>query len=253
MKISLITATFNSSRTLRDTLQSVLNQTFKDFEYIIVDGSSKDDTINIIKEYEPLFEGKMCWVSEPDKGIYDAMNKGIRMAKGDVVGILNSDDFFASDDILENVSRTFDADNDLEGIYGDVVYVDNHDVKKVIRKYISAKFTRKRLIYGFIPAHPSFYAKKECFEKFGYYSLDYKIAADYDMFVRFIWKGNIRTKYIPRVFVIMRNGGASSSGIAVHKTIMREHLASAREHGVPTNFFILSLRYFSKIVDLIKK
>jgi len=253
MKISLITATFNSSRTLRDTLQSILNQSFTDFEYIIIDGNSKDGTIDIVKEFEPRFGGRMHWVSEPDRGLYDAMNKGIRMAEGDIVGILNSDDFFASDDILETVSRTFEAEKDLDGIYGDVVYVDSQDVTKVIRKYVSAKFSRKKLIYGLMPAHPSFYAKKGCFEKLGYYSLDYRIAADYDMFVRFIWKGNIRTKYVPKVFVTMRNGGTSSSGIGVHKTIMHEHLASAREHSVPTNFFLQSLRYFGKIVDLIKK
>ena len=127
MKISLITATYNSAETLRDTMQSVLNQTFKDVDYIVVDGGSKDATMDIVKEFEPQFEGRMRWVSERDKGIYDAMNKGVRMAQGDIVGILNSDDFFASDKVLETVNNAFTENPTIEGVYADVRYVDWHD------------------------------------------------------------------------------------------------------------------------------
>lgn len=253
MKISLITATYNSAETLRDTMQSVLNQTFKDIDYIIVDGNSKDGTMDIVKEFEPKFEGRLRWVSEPDKGIYDAMNKGVKMAQGDVVGILNSDDFFASDDILEEVNAVFENEDGVDGVYGDIKYVDSKDVTKTIRRYSSAKFSRKKILFGLMPAHPSFYVKKKCYDEFGLYSLDYKIASDFDMFVRMIWKGNIVTKYLPMTFVIMRYGGASSTGFQSHKTIMKEHLKSVKKHGVPTNFFMLSLRYFGKIIDLIKK
>lgn len=234
-------------------MQSVLGQTYKDVEYIIVDGGSDDGTMEIVKEFEPRFEGRLRWVSERDRGIYDAMNKGIRMATGDVVGILNSDDFFAADDILEKVNAEFETYDDIDGVYGDVIYVDNKDVTKIVRRYSSAKFTRKKIIYGMMPAHPSFYAKKSCFEKYGYYNIDYKITADYDMFVRFVWVEDIAIKYIPVDFVVMRTGGASSSGMMTHKTIMREHIASVRAHGVPSNFFLQSLRYFGKIIDLIKK
>lgn len=234
-------------------MQSVLGQTYKDVEYIIVDGGSDDGTMEIVKEFEPRFEGRLRWVSERDRGIYDAMNKGIRMATGDVVGILNSDDFFAADDILEKVNAEFETYDDIDGVYGDVIYVDNKDVTKIVRRYSSAKFTRKKIIYGMMPAHPSFYAKKSCFEKYGYYNIDYKITADYDMFVRFVWVEDIAMKYIPVDFVVMRTGGASSSGMMTHKTIMREHIASVRAHGVPSNFFLQSLRYFGKIIDLIKK
>lgn len=234
-------------------MQSVLGQTYKDVEYIIVDGGSDDGTMEIVKEFEPRFEGRLRWVSERDRGIYDAMNKGIRMATGDVVGILNSDDFFAADDILEKVNAEFETYDDIDGVYGDVIYVDNKDVTKIVRRYSSAKFTRKKIIYGMMPAHPSFYAKKSCFEKHGYYNIDYKITADYDMFVRFVWVEDIAMKYIPVDFVVMRTGGASSSGMMTHKTIMREHIASVRAHGVPSNFFLQSLRYFGKIIDLIKK
>ena len=253
MKISLITATYNSASTLRDTMQSVLNQTFKDIDYIIVDGGSKDGTLDIVKEFEPLFEGRLRWISEPDKGIYDAMNKGIKMATGEVIGMLNSDDFFAYDDILEKVNDTFANNPTVDGVYGDVVYVDNQDVTRVVRHYSSARFSRNKIIYGFMPAHPSFYLKKSCYDKIGCYNIDYRISADYDMFVRLFWNENITTKYIPTDFVVMRNGGASSSGLKSHKIVMREHLASVREHGVPSNFFLQSLRYFSKIIDLIIK
>lgn len=234
-------------------MQSVIGQTYKDVEYIIVDGGSDDGTMEIVKEFEPRFEGRLRWVSERDRGIYDAMNKGIRMATGDVVGILNSDDFFAADDILEKVNAEFETYDDIDGVYGDVIYVDNKDVTKIVRRYSSAKFTRKKIIYGMMPAHPSFYAKKSCFEKYGYYNIDYKITADYDMFVRFVWVEDIAMKYIPVDFVVMRTGGTSSSGMMTHKTIMREHIASVRAHGVPSNFFLQSLRYFGKIIDLIKK
>lgn len=253
MKISLITATYNSAETLRDTMQSVLNQTFKDIDYIIVDGGSKDGTLDIVKEYEPLFEGRLRWISEPDKGIYDALNKGILMAKSDIVGIMHSNDFFASNDVLQKVADTFEADDSLDGVYGDVKYVDKQDVIKTVRHYSSAKFKRKKLLMGLIPAHPTFYAKKKCFEQYGLYNTDLKIAADFDMFVRLIWKGNIKTRYIPMTMVIMRTGGASSSGFASHKQTMKEHLASVRMNNLPTNMLRLSLRYFGKIIDLIKK
>lgn len=253
MKISLITATYNSAETLRDTIQSVVNQTFKDIEYILVDGGSNDDTIAIIKEFEPLFDGRMLWISERDKGIYDAMNKGIGMATGDVVGILNSDDFFASDSILQCVHDTFGQDASLDGVYADVVYVDKNDITKTLRRFSGEKFTRKRLCYGFMPPHPSFYVKRSCYEKSGPYSLKYPICSDYDMFVKMIWELNINTKYIPKVFVTMRSGGASGNGISVHKRIMRERIACVKEHHLPSNALKQSIRYFEKIVSLLKK
>lgn len=253
MRISLITATFNSAETLRDTMQSVLNQTFKDVDYIIVDGNSKDATMEIVKEFEPRFEGRLRWVSEPDKGIYDAMNKGVRMAHGDVVGILNSDDFFASDDVLEKVNATFTETPTIDGVYADVRYVDWNETSKTVRMFSGKDFKRKKLCWGKMPPHPSFYVKKECYDKFGLYSLDYPICADYDMFVKMIWEGNIKTLYINDVFVNMRSGGTSSSGIKVHKKIMKERMRCVREHNMPSNFLMQTSRYFGKIFSLLKK
>ena len=253
MKISLITATYNSAETLRDTMQSVLNQTFKDVDYIIVDGSSKDGTIDIVKEFEPRFEGRLRLVSEKDKGIYDSMNKGVRMAQGDVVGILNSDDFFASDKVLETVNAAFAENPEIEGVYADVRYVDWNDTGKTVRMFSGKDFTREKLCWGKMPPHPSFYVKRECYDKFGLYSLDYPICSDYDMFVKMIWVGNINTLYINDVFVNMRSGGTSSNGIKVHRRIMKERMRCVREHNMPSNFFKQTSRYIGKIFSLLKK
>lgn len=253
MKISLITVTYNSAETLCDTLQSVLNQTFKDIDYIIVDGASKDSTMDIVKEFEPKFEGRLRWLSEPDKGIYDAMNKGVMMAQGEIVGILNSDDFFASNDILEKVNAAFKENPDVDGVYADVRYVGWNDTGKTVRMFSGKDFKREKLCWGKMPPHPSFYVKRECYDKFGLYSLDYPICADYDMFVKMIWMGNINTLYINDVFVNMRNGGTSSNGIKVHRKIMRERMRCVREHNMPSNFFKQTSRYFGKIFSLLRK
>ncbi|MBR4136777.1 MAG: glycosyltransferase [Bacteroidales bacterium] len=252
MKISLITATYNSAETLRDTMQGVLNQTFKDVDYIIVDGGSKDTTMDIVKEFEPKFEGRLRWVSEKDKGIYDAMNKGVKMAQGNIVGILNSDDFFASDHVLEKVNDAFTENPAIDGIYADVRYVDWNDTSKKVRMFSGKDFKREKLCWGKMPPHPSFYVKRECYDKFGLYSLDYPICADYDMFVKMIWEGNINTLYINDVFVNMRSGGTSSNGIKVHKKIMKERMLCVREHKMPSNFFMQISRYIEKIFSFWK-
>lgn len=251
MKISLITVTYNSGTTLRDTILSVLAQTYRNVEYIVVDGLSKDNTIDIVREYEPQFEGRMKWISEKDKGLYDAMNKGVRMATGDVVGILNSDDFFTANDVLEKVAAGFDKQTDA--VYGDLHYVHPDDLQHSVRYYSSKIFKRNLMRMGFIPAHPTFYCKRECFDKFGYYKTDYKIAADFDLLLRFIYVNRIRIKYLPMDMVTMRTGGASTNGLKSRMGGMNEHLRSLRENGVKSNRFILSLRYFYKITEYFRK
>ncbi|WP_071149710.1 glycosyltransferase family 2 protein [Bacteroides ndongoniae] len=251
MKISLITVTYNSGTTLRDTIQSVLAQTYRNVEYIVVDGLSKDNTIDIVREYEPQFEGRMKWISEKDKGLYDAMNKGVRMATGDVVGILNSDDFFTANDVLEKVAAGFDEQTDA--VYGDLHYVHPDDLQHSVRYYSSKIFKRNLMRMGFIPAHPTFYCRRECFDKFGYYKTDYKIAADFDLLLRFIYVNRIRIKYLPMDMVTMRTGGASTNGLKSRMGGMNEHLRSLRENGVKSNRFILSLRYFYKITEYFRK
>lgn len=251
MKISLITITYNSEKTLADTIKSVLEQTYPDVEYIIVDGASKDKTVSIVKQYEPLFNGRMKWISEKDKGLYDAMSKGIKMATGDVVGILNSDDFFTSKEVLEKIANAFVQDAKLEAVYGDVHFVNPTNLQKCVRYYSSKIFKRKLMRLGFMPAHPSFYIRKECFDKYGLYKTDYKIAADFEFLLRVIYKARIKTQYLPIDMVTMRTGGASTSGLESHKRIMKEHLRAFRENGIYSNSLLLSLRYIYKVEEIL--
>lgn len=249
MKISVITATFNSGRTVRDTIESVLGQTYNDIEYIVVDGKSHDNTMEIVRGYEPRFGGRLRWVSEPDKGIYDAMNKGLTMAKGDVVGILNSDDFYTSTDVLEQVAKAM-ADERVDAVYGDVHYVDANNLGKYVRYYSSHLFHRSWMRFGFMPAHPSFYCRSKVYEQFGTFDLSYKVAADFENLLRLIFVHRIRTRYIPKDFVTMRTGGASSSGLRSHRQIMHDHLRALRQNGVYSNLFFLCIRYPYKIFEI---
>lgn len=267
MKISIITATYNSAETVRDTFDSVLRQNYSDYEYIVVDGGSKDETLDIIKEYEPKFEGRMHWKSEPDKGIYDAMNKGIARATGEVVGILNSDDFYTSFDVLTAVARRFEKYNDIDAVYGDVRYVEWEDTTRTLRLYSSRMFRRWWMRMGFMPAHPSFYCRKSTYEKHklegtkidgfkgdpscAYFNTTYKIAADFENLLRLIFVGRIKTHYIMKDFVTMRTGGASSSGVSSHKQINKDHMRAFKENGVYSNYLLISIRYLYKIGELI--
>lgn len=248
MKISIITATFNSSSTIKYTLDSVLTQTFTDIEYIVIDGKSKDNTVDIVKKYESKFAGRLKYISEPDKGIYDAMNKGIKIATGDVIGILNSDDFYTSNDVLQTIAETFE-NNKIDAIYGDIHFVNDNDLTKCVRYYSSKIFKRKYMRMGFMPAHPSFYVKKSVYEKYGLYKTDYKITADFEFLLRSVFVGKIKTKYVNKDMVTMRTGGASTAGFNARKLIMKEHLRAFKENNVYTNVIILSLRYIYKITE----
>ena len=250
MKLSIITATYNSERTLRDTMESILNQTFQDFEYIIVDGASKDATLDIIREYEPRFQGKMRYVSEPDKGIYDAMNKGFAMATGDVIGILNSDDFFTSEDVLQAVVDGF-AGEYVDAVYADIHYVNTDDLTKCVRYYSSSVFRPWMMRFGMIPAHPSFYCRKAVYDQYGSFDTTYRIAADFEILLRLIFIHRIRTRYVKKDFVTMRLGGASTTGYGSWSLIMKEHLQIMKQHGVVTNRFLLSLRYIYKLFEFL--
>ena len=246
--ISIITATFNSAKTLKDTIQSVLRQTNKDFEYLIIDGGSTDETIDIVKSYESEFSGRLKWVSEKDQGIYDAMNKGIKMASGDVVGILNSDDYFTSDDILQTVDNAFKS-HEIDAIYGDIHFIRDGNPQKCVRYYSSRMFRPFWLRFGFMPAHPSFYCKREVFEKAGLYSLDYKIGADYEMMVRLFKKYRIKSLYINKDFVTMRTGGASNNNVLSRITLINEDVKACKENGVYTNSLFVMLKFMYKIFE----
>lgn len=250
MKISLITVTYNSSKTLSDTLQSVLNQTYSEIEYIIVDGASKDSTISIIQEYEPKFQGQMRWISEPDKGLYDAMNKGIRMATGDIVGIINSDDFYHRPDILQMVADAF-RDKSVQAVYGDVRFVNDDNLDKTVRYYSSKSFSPKRFRFGFMPAHPTFFTYKKYFDEFGYYKMGYKIAADYELLTRFLYVHKLKCKYLPVDFMKMRTGGASTASVKSNWILNKEIVRACKENGIWTCMPLLFLKYFIKVFELV--
>ena len=266
MRISIITATYNSEATVSDTLESVLRQDYSDYEFIIKDGGSTDGTLAICREYESRFEGRMRIISAPDKGLYDAMNMGIASATGEVIGILNSDDFYTSNDILSTVARQFEQTPDIDALYGDIHYVKADDTSKLVRYYSSRMFRRGWMRFGFMPAHPSFYCKKSTYERFkldgskiqgfkgdvscAYFNTSYKIAADFEFLVRTIFVGRIKTHYINKDFVTMRSGGASNSGASSHKQINRDHQRALKENGVYSNIFFLALRYVYKIGEL---
>lgn len=249
MKISLITAAYNSGSTLRDTLESVLRQTWTDLEYIIVDGASKDDTMELVREYEPRFEGRLRWISEPDKGIYDAMNKGLAMATGDVIGILNSDDFFSSDTILEQVAIAM-ADPDIDAVYGDIHFVHPDDLTKCVRYYSSKSFRRWQMRMGFMPAHPSFYCRRDIYEKYGRFDASFRVSADFELLLRLIFVHRIHTRYIPLDFVTMRTGGASTSGFRSYERILQDHLRAYRQNGVRSNLLLDGLRYPCRLFEI---
>ena len=248
MKISVITTAYNSSSTIRDTIESVLAQDYADFEHIIIDGNSTDDTFEIIKSYEPRYGGRLRYISEPDKGIYDAMNKGIEMAKGEVIGMLNSDDFFSSSEVLSNVAKEI---GELDGVYGDIHFVNPADLTKSVRKYSSKSFSTSKMKMGFMPAHPSFYCRKKVFDKVGLYDTSFKIAADFEFLLRALYIHGIKTKYIPLDFVTMRTGGISTSGLQSHKKILLEHLKAYRKNGVKSNPFLEGMRYAFKLGEMV--
>lgn len=246
--ISIITATYNSAETINDTIKSVLCQTNKDFEYIIVDGGSTDETIDIVKSYESEFSGRLKWVSEKDKGIYDAMNKGIKMASGDIIGILNSDDYYTSDDILQTIADAFKCQN-VDAIYGDIHFIKDGVPDKCVRYYSSRLFSPFWLRFGFMPAHPSFYCKRDVFDKSGLYRLDYKIGSDYEMMVRLFRKHKISSRYVPKDFVMMRTGGASNSNLQSRLTLIKEDVKACRDNGIYTNELFICLKFLYKIFE----
>lgn len=247
MKITVITATYNSGKTLKDTIESVLSQTYKDIEYIVIDGASKDNTLDIVKEYQPKFGDKIKVVSEPDRGLYDAMNKGIALASGDVIGLLNSDDYYTSKDVLSTVSKEI---SDCDAVYGDVHYID-HISNKPLRYYSSRLFKPWMMRLGFMPAHPSFYCRREAYQKCGTFDTSYHVAADFEQLLRLIFINRIKLRYINKDFVTMRDGGASSSGLSSHKRIFKEHRRAFKKNSVYSNIFLQSLRYLYKIGEII--
>ena len=229
-------------------MDSVLSQTYTDIEYIIIDGGSTDDTVNIIKSYQNRIA---VFISEPDKGIYDGLNKGIKLATGDVIGFLHSDDLYENNTVIEQVAQAF-IENEIDSVYGDLTYVNKSDPTKVIRYWKSGEFTLKKLGRGWMPPHPTFFVKRDIYQQRGQFDTSFKIAADYDLMLRFLGKYKISTDYIPNVLIKMRVGGESNKSL---KNVIRkstEDLQAMRNNNIG-GFLSLIFKNLSKIKQFIKK
>ena len=209
LKISIITACFNASKTISETLDSVGRQSHQSIEHIIVDGASTDDTMSIIENYRNHLSVVM---SEPDQGVYDAMNKGLALASGEVIGFLNADDFYMHPDVLARVAATM-ADPTIDACYADLIYVDRKQTNRVVRHWVSRDYTPGLFEKGWMPAHPTFFVRKSVYEKLGGFDLRYRLQADFDLVLRFIGINKIRTRYVPEIWVRMRMGGMSNNNI----------------------------------------
>ena len=276
MKVTLITVCFNSAATLSTAIDSVLSQKGVDIEYIIVDGGSKDGTVEIIKEYaEKTLNSQLLtpnftfrWLSESDQGMYDAINKGIKMATGDVVGILNADDVLASDDTLKRIAERFSRVERVEGdgfdsrvehvervdcVYADIRFVMEGETVEALRgartvRYCSAAKWRPWMFrFAAMVPHPSFYVRRECFARLGGYSLDYRICADFELELRYLYLAKLRAAYLPECVVVMRMGGRSTSGWRSNLVINREDLRALRSHGIWSCMPLIYLKYLFKI------
>lgn len=247
MKFSIITVCYNSEKTIEDTIKSIQTQSYPDIEYIVIDGLSTDRTNEIITKYNDIVS---VHISEKDGGLYDAMNKGINMATGDVVGILNSDDVLADELVIEKIANGFNSG--IDAIYSDLIYVSEFDLDKPTRLYSSKVFSKRMIRFGFMLPHPTFYVRKSCYEKYGLYKTDYRVAADFELLTRLIF-GGIKLHRLPFVSVKMREGGISSSGFLwrVHQNF--EIVRACRDNGVYSNIAFVSLKLPYKLLTLLTR
>lgn len=241
MKISIITATYNSAQTIAGTLQSVAEQTEVKVEHLVIDGVSKDGTKGIVQKY-PNVE----WYSEPDQGIYDAMNKGLQKATGDIIGILNSDDFYADDQVLRDVLQQFE-DPLIDAVYGDLDYVDPIDTSKVIRHWHAGAYRPNAFRYGWMPPHPTFFVRRRVYEQYGDFNLTFRTSADYELMLRFLHRHKIQVAYIPRVLVKMRTGGLSNSSFRHRLKANQEDRRAWTVNGLHVPFYTTWLKPLRKL------
>lgn len=250
MKISIITVVRNSKDTIEETIKSVLSQTYPNIEYIVIDGASTDGTLAIIRRYEDKIS-KI--ISEEDKGVYDAMNKGLRIASGDVIGFLNSDDLYFDNKIIEKVASIFKKYS-VDSLYGDLIYVDRNSPDKIVRYWKSSNFAPGSFLKGWHPPHPTFFVRKKIYERYGCFNLDLRVSSDFELMLRFLERYKISTYYLPEILVKMRIGGQSNNSI---KNIIQGNVNIIKAfeiNGIKVNKFkYLFLRLFPKVKQFIKK
>jgi glycosyltransferase len=243
MKISLITVTYNSEKFLSSCIESVIKQNYNNIEHIIVDGNSTDSTLSIIKKYE---KNIAAYISEPDNGMYDAINKGIKLATGDVIGILNSDDMLVSEDTIQNIVNAFN-ENNVDSVYGDLQYVDQQVTDRVFRVWKGKQYNRNLFKMGWMPGHPTFYIKKSLIDKFGGYENHYYTAADYEFMARYLYKYNVSSHYLPQLIVKMRTGGASNKNLNQRIRANRRDYLAMKSNAIPMPFLVSILKPLIKV------
>jgi len=247
MKISIITVSYNSENFIESCINSLINQSYKNIEYIVIDGSSKDNTLKIIKKYSKYISRI---ISEPDKGIYDAMNKGIKIAKGEIIGFLHSDDLYANNKVLSKVAAIFRENSSLDACYADLVYVRQKDTSRIVRYWKSSKFILGSFSKGWSPPHPTFFVRRSVYERFGDFNLNYPIVSDVELMMRFLEINRIQTFYLNEIWIKMRVGGLSNKNF---KSILEQNLDVLRalcHHHLDNNMIIF---FINKITSRIKQ
>ena len=249
MKISIITVCYNSVQTIGETLDSVTAQTHPDTEHIVVDGASTDGTLEVVKR-----RGKHVTrlISEPDHGIYDAMNKGLRLATGDIIGFLNADDVYADTGVLARVSATMEAES-LDALFGDAEFFSPDRPDRPLRRYRSERFRPERIAWGWMPAHPALFLRRQVYERFGLFSTDYRIAGDFELVARIFHGDTLKYRHVPEVLVRMRTGGVSTGGWRNTLLLNREVLRACRENGISTSLPRILSKYPAKLLEYIRR
>ena len=249
MKVSIVTVAYNSASTIADTIRSVLTQTHHDIEYWVIDGASTDRSLEVIREWLPCFDGRMHLISERDGGIYDAMNKGVRHCTGDIVGILNSDDYFTAPDVIERIVQSFTPD--LGAVYGDVHFVRPNDLTRCVRYYSGRLYRPWLAPLGFMPPHPSLYVRRELYDRYGYYLTHFRISADYEFISRLFYCHHVPHRYLHLDVATMRVGGASTDSLRSRMRGTEEDLIACRQLGIPTCRPLIFCKYFLKVASML--
>ncbi len=250
MLVSIITVTLNSKSVLIDCLDSVATQSYDNIEHIVIDGGSTDGTLTLLNSRS---KNLAILISEPDNGIYDAMNKGIALARGDIVGILNSDDFYANDQVISNVKKIFTNDPSIEACYADLIYVDRHKTSKKVRYFKSSKFEQGLFSKGWCPPHPTLFVRRSVYKKFGLFNLNYRIASDIDLMIRFLEINKIKTKYVSEIWVKMRLGGITNKSLKNIYIQNQEILKSIREQGLRVNTIIFFInKFINRLIQFLR-